>query len=471
MKNEDVAYALVFTLGSAAPKGFEETLCVLHLPAHRERAKLLWEIVEAPVPDESFDAMIQAVEQFMETEVLWVELTADSETRAAQYTIGFHSSASPAEAIAALTEGGFSVIDLRVPANRVRPRSVRLPSTVTTGESDIATTLVAVERHLGLASSTLAFDCIRQRASTFGWHAESAAKLTLERLVGGTWPSDRKALVERARHWPRPLVDLLLVTVDYAARAVARTGPKDYLAKVEELLRSLDEALPGDRDPVVHELLAVGRKASRRGRGRGKDPAPVAHSPGMSLPMLAFLRGHRKELTDALPEAFASIGKYFELRDASNDAQTENARAVAAELEGVVHSSDTDSDYYPCVLSGADPDSDAFFAALGLTRESRISVGGYDNPKLEVVRAGTGAGERSPLALLSRLGEYELGRISEYLDGSDQEAIGAAITKLESLGPIVGVQLCADDHATKLVLTLAKSGNAYVGVAVVRIET
>ena len=468
MKNEDVAYALVFTLGSAAPKGFEETLCVIHLPVHGERAKRLWAIVEAPVPDESFDAMIQAIEQFMETEVLWVELTADSESRADQHTIGFHSSASLAEGVAALTEGGFTVIDLRVPANRVRPRSVRLPPTEA---SDIATTLVAVERHLRLASPTLAFDCIRQGASTFGWHAESAAKLTLERLVGGSWSSDRDALVERARNWPRGLVDLLLVTVGYAARAAARTEPKAYLAKAEERLRALVEALPGDRDPGVHELLAVALEASRRGRGRGKNPAPAAPSPRMSLPTLAFLRGHRKELTDGLPEAFASIGKYFDLRDASTDAHTKSARAVAAELEGVVHSSDTDCDYYPCVLSGADPDSDAFFAALGLTRDARISVGGYDNPKLEVVRAGTGAGERSALALLSRLGEYELGRMSEYLDESDQEAIGAAIAKLESLGPIVGVQLCADDHATKLVLTLAKSGNAYVGVAVVRIET
>lgn len=191
----------------------------------------------------------------------------------------------------------------------------------------------------------------------------------------------------------------------------------------------------------------------------------------MPLPTLAFLPDHRKELQDALPEAFASIGKYFDLRDAPNDAHTENARAVAAALEGVVHSSDTDCDYYPCVLSGADPDSDAFFAALGVARDARFSVGGYDNPKLEVVRAGSGEGERSALALISRLGEYELGQISEYLVESDQQAIGAAITKLESLGPIVGVQLCADDHATKLVLTLAKSGDAYVGVAVVRIET
>ncbi|MBK8214467.1 MAG: hypothetical protein IPK71_12060 [Myxococcales bacterium] len=191
----------------------------------------------------------------------------------------------------------------------------------------------------------------------------------------------------------------------------------------------------------------------------------------MSLPTLAFLPDHRNELVDALPEAFESIGKYFDLRDAENAAPIENARAVAAALEGVVHSSDTDCDYYPCVLSGVDPDSDAFFAALGVTRDARFSVGGYDNPKLEVVRAGSGEGERSALALLTRLGDYELGRLSEYIEESDQKAIGTAIAKLESLGPIVGVQLCADDHATKLVLTLAKSGGVYVGVAVVRVET
>jgi hypothetical protein len=53
---------------------------------------------------------------------------------------------------------------LHVPANRVRPRSARLPSTLTTGASDISTTLVAVERHLRLASSMIAFDAIHEGA-------------------------------------------------------------------------------------------------------------------------------------------------------------------------------------------------------------------------------------------------------------------------------------------------------------------
>ena len=209
-----------------------------------------------------------------------------------------------------------------------------------------------------------------------------------------------------------------------------------------------------------------------RDAGRAEEERRCARvCSGMTLPKLAFLPDHRQELVDALPEAFESIGKYFDLKDDRNDAAMENARAVATALEGVVHSSDTDCDYYPCVLSGADPESDAFFAALGVARDARFSVGGYDNPKLEVVRAGSGEGERSALALISRLGEYELGNISDDLEAGDPKAIGAAIAKLEALGPIVGVQLCADDHATKLVLTLAKSGDAYVGVAVVRVET
>lgn len=191
----------------------------------------------------------------------------------------------------------------------------------------------------------------------------------------------------------------------------------------------------------------------------------------MTLPTLSLLPDHRRDLVEALPEAFESIGKYFELRDAQNDAHMESARAVAAALAGVVHSSDTDCQYYPCVLTGPDPDSDTFFAALGVARDARFSVGGYDNPKLEVVRAGTGHDERSALALLSRLGEHELTQLSMYLTEPTQRAIGAAIAQLEALGPIVGVQLCADDHATKLVLTVAKRGDAYVGVAVVRIET
>lgn len=191
----------------------------------------------------------------------------------------------------------------------------------------------------------------------------------------------------------------------------------------------------------------------------------------MSRPTLAFIPDHRKQIIDALPEAFESLGAYLELHDAANDAHMEKARAVAATLEGVVHSSDTDCEYFPCVLAGADPGSDAFFEAVGIARDARTSVGGYDNPKLEVVVAGTDRSKRSALALLTRLSESSLDEISEYLEESDQRAIRAAITKLAAIGPIVGVQLCADDHATKLVLTVAKDGDAYVGVATIRVET
>lgn len=191
----------------------------------------------------------------------------------------------------------------------------------------------------------------------------------------------------------------------------------------------------------------------------------------MPRPILAFLPDHQKQLIDSLPEAFESFGTYLDLRDAANDAHMEKARAVAEILDGVVHSSDTDCEYFPCVLAGAAPDSDAFFEATGIARDARTSVGGYDNPKLEVVLAGTGGSKRSALALITRLSESNLEEISEYLEESAQKAIRAAITKLAAIGPLVGVQLCADDHATKLVLTLAKDGDAYIGVATLRVET
>jgi hypothetical protein len=190
----------------------------------------------------------------------------------------------------------------------------------------------------------------------------------------------------------------------------------------------------------------------------------------MSQPTLSLLPDHRSDLSGSFVDTFASLAKYFTLADATNDDDMECARAVANVLTGVVHSSDTDCDYYPCTLSGADPTSDEFFAALAVARDARCKVSGWDNPKLEVVRAVAGKGEGSALALISRLNANELENASDYLE--DEEAMDAAIAKLAALGPIVGVQLCTDDGASKVVLTLARRPNGtHVGLFTVRVET
>jgi hypothetical protein len=192
----------------------------------------------------------------------------------------------------------------------------------------------------------------------------------------------------------------------------------------------------------------------------------------MSKPVLSILPKHREELTECFDDVMASLGTYFTLADAPNDADTEAARAVASALSGVVHSSDTDVEYYPCTLEAPEPTSPAFFQAVGVAEDARAKVSGWDNPKLEAVRAGKGDGERPAMALVTRLNEHELERISDYVVEEDQTAINAAIAELEAIGPVFGVQLCTDDGASKVLLTVAtaKSGK-HIGVLTIRVET
>jgi len=192
----------------------------------------------------------------------------------------------------------------------------------------------------------------------------------------------------------------------------------------------------------------------------------------MTHPRLYIVPEHRADLLRSFEEMMPSLSQYFELRDATDGEALAAARGIAALLADVVHSSDTDCEYYPCVLEADDPASDAFFAAVGIARDARFSVSGWDNPKLEVVRAGDGEDRRPTFALLTRLNEYELERIHEYVEEPDLSALRGAAAGLAAIGPVVGIQLCTDDGASKVVLTLAeRTQGVYVGVMTVRIET
>lgn len=192
----------------------------------------------------------------------------------------------------------------------------------------------------------------------------------------------------------------------------------------------------------------------------------------MTLPTLSLLPNHRSELSESFEDSVASLAKYFTLTDANNDDDMESARAVASALDGSMHSSDVDCEYYPCTLSGPNPTSDEFFAALGVARDARTTVSGWDNPKLDVRSAVAGEGLGSALALITRLGEAEIGNVEDYLGPEGTVAIKAGIARLETFGPIVGVQLCTDDGASKVVLTLARRPSGiHIGVLTVRVET
>ena len=77
----------------------------------------------------------------------------------------------------------------------------------------------------------------------------------------------------------------------------------------------------------------------------------------MTRPVLALLPDDRAALSSWFEDTFASLSNYFTLDDAPGDADFAAARAVAAALSEVEHSSDVDCAYYACTLSGPEPGS------------------------------------------------------------------------------------------------------------------
>ena len=192
----------------------------------------------------------------------------------------------------------------------------------------------------------------------------------------------------------------------------------------------------------------------------------------MTLPILSLQPDQLTQLTDAFDETFASLAKYFTLREATSDAEMESARTVANALSGTVHSSDTDCEYYPCTLTGPEPSSDAFFTALGVARDARASVSGWNNPKLEVTPAGKGEGERPAIALVTRLGSGELEELRRIRHRGG--AGGHRQRHCEASGDWAagGHSACTDDGFSKAVLVLARAkSGVHVGILTVRIET
>ena len=191
--------------------------------------------------------------------------------------------------------------------------------------------------------------------------------------------------------------------------------------------------------------------------------------------LLAVPPNARSLIEEHYEGAAAALGAYFELApwppanwdDAKGDAK--HAEAIAKALEGVVHSSDTDFDYVPCVLHGVDLKK-GLFAALGIKKTDRFSVGGYDNAKLTVTAASK---KHPPLRLMAHLvNDDTWAELDEYVEQGDQQAYAKAAKALESVGDVVGVCLCANDGATKLVFTMAKAASgAWSGVLAVRTET
>lgn len=193
----------------------------------------------------------------------------------------------------------------------------------------------------------------------------------------------------------------------------------------------------------------------------------------MTRPVLSLLPAAREELSSSFEDTFASLADYFTLADADEgDADVAAATAVADELGEVICSSDVDCNYYACTLTGPELASDAFFAAVGVARDARQSVGGYDNPKLEVVAAGEGDDERPAIRLITWLSASSLEDIHDYIEEDDVATFERALAMLARTGKVHGVQLCTDDRASKVQLTLSRRpSGVYAGVLTVSVET
>jgi hypothetical protein len=112
-----------------------------------------------------------------------------------------------------------------------------------------------------------------------------------------------------------------------------------------------------------------------------KDSASVAEGTQLAAKgtmsttsLLALPPDVRNLLADHYPGATAALMASFETA-LWEGADAKAAASIAGLLEGVVHSSDIDFDYVPCVIQGVNVKS-GLFAALGIDKTDRISVGG-----------------------------------------------------------------------------------------------
>ncbi|UQA55969.1 hypothetical protein [Polyangium aurulentum] len=180
----------------------------------------------------------------------------------------------------------------------------------------------------------------------------------------------------------------------------------------------------------------------------------------------------RASLQEQDPELVASIDKYLAPRAWTDDEDSRLATEISKLLEDIVHSSDTDVGYFPCVLEGPEPGTPAFYDAIGIAPTARFKVGGYDNPKVEVLKEGEGEGKLPGFALISGLGKHLVENWHEYVPESEKVVLDEVTKKLASLGTMYSINLCADDGAYRILLIVAyREKGPAVGLFTLRVET
>lgn len=131
------------------------------------------------------------------------------------------------------------------------------------------------------------------------------------------------------------------------------------------------------------------------------------------------------------------------------------AHEAAQMLEGCVLGSDIDTPYWPCIIRGLTDDP---WRALGIPRDERVKLSGFESPRLEL--------RDVPAVLaLRNLSDDDLEDIGDYVEPDEQELLERVGTLLEKTGPRINLVLAFPEESCKLVLVLAKTGNEHVGVA------
>jgi hypothetical protein len=180
----------------------------------------------------------------------------------------------------------------------------------------------------------------------------------------------------------------------------------------------------------------------------------------------------RANLQDQNAALVASIDKYLAPRAWTDDEDSRLATEIADLLQGIVHTSDIDVGYFPCVLEGPEPGTPAFYEAIGIAPTARFRVGGFDNPKVGVLSEGEGEGKLPGFALISGLGKHLIDEWREYVVEEEKVVLDEVSKKLASLGTMYSINLCADDGAHRLLLTVAyRDKGPAVGFFTLRQET
>ncbi len=183
----------------------------------------------------------------------------------------------------------------------------------------------------------------------------------------------------------------------------------------------------------------------------------------------------RKAISQNFPGVAKAVKERFVVPAAGSAVkELDQAAKVAEALRGVVHSSDADCEYFPCVMSGVDLEDDAaFYGALGVGQKELATVGGDEGRKLSTYYGPQEGEDNVPtVQLLTNLDDEEFEGLDEYLEPDEQKALNKAARLLEKIGTVIGGVLCADDNVGKLIFTVAKSrSGAWVGVCTCRIES